>query len=310
MSDPETINSSQENSWFFIRGFYWIAQKAKSIFGWLFLKQEDYGENESGEIIRRSLMNKSWFDKISSTWVEQPFWIKLLVFTGSALLSGLIGLWIGSPILLALSTLFIEIVIHMLFVAHEHHRIEHAKIFAAEAIELNEDLRTSKDLLHEAANTVGYATTEINGHSIRMKDNAEELAKESQAIFEHHDVLTSQVDELIQVTSHLAAQEKEVIQVFEQTVLNVEHLNDATKQTKAHLHRIGDAAAQFTVVVEGIQSSQIAYADAVARFGIFVDNQHICNKPAFEEHSLNFITELTAELDENDRLIAQIQEFK
>ena len=66
-------NIPKDKTWFFSGFFSDSYESLKNVWTWLFPEKESYPENESGEFIRRALAAKSWFDTLSSSWVEQPF---------------------------------------------------------------------------------------------------------------------------------------------------------------------------------------------------------------------------------------------
>jgi len=307
MINPEETQTTTENSWFVIRIAYRIAEMVQRRFSWLFPTQVAYPENESGELMRRALAHKSWFDLLSSKWVEQSFSVKMTVLAGVALFSISVGLWVGIPVLLTLSSLFVFAGAHVLLVAHEHQRIERAKIFAEEAIELNEDLEASKKLLDEAVSAVNYVADELTAQSARMKENANVLEKESQELHEEKELLSIRADEIKTTTIGLIAQEKEVHKVLDQAFEHLQTLDTGLTQTTDHVQGIGDTIVQFSESVQGIQTSQLAYAEAVNRFGIFVAEQKTPVKPRVQRHFDKRTGALEAELYENELLIAQMK---
>lgn len=300
MNLPYTNNLSQNN--ILIRGYLFAVKTMKNIRDWLFPDREQYSENESGELIRRALAHKSWFDEISSRWMELSIWRKAAVVAGVVLGASLIGLFVGAAIVFALSALFLIFGVHVLLMAHENHRVSTAELFATEAIELNKDLEACKQLLDQTVSTVKLVAFELNEHTDSMKENAAQIEKESDAIVEYHDVLAEQVEDLTQTTATLIAKEHETHDALAQTTTSIHHLNQAIEQSKIQVEGIGGAAEGFNEAVKNIQHSQILYAQAAARFGYFSEERSEVPTRKSNRMSLDEIAALTAEL-RDDRVL-------
>jgi len=317
MSHPEETPTPVEAPWFYIRMFNWMAEKTKKGYAWIFPEKILISDNESGEILRRALSSKSWFDKLSSGWVEQPFWVKLLVISVVVLLSIGVGLLAGIPYVLAPIALTLLVIMHVLFVAHEHNRVEKAKILAAEAVAIIKDLEAIKPLLEKGVTVVHQVAEELGAHSAQMKENAEVLEKETEVLTEQSELLSERVDEISEATTSLVVIEKEVHQVLEQTVEHIVTLDAAIVKTTEHVEGVGAAAEQFSEAVEAIQQSQITYSDAITRFGLFVADeiarteqqmQLPPHQPKQDDEAFYRALEATnAELDDDERLMEQMK---
>lgn len=300
MNLPYTNNLSQNN--IFIRKYLFAVRTMKNLRDWLFPDQVQYPENESGELIRRALAHKSWFDEISSSWMGFSIWRKAAVVAGVVLGASLIGLFVGASIVFALSALCFMSGAHVLLVAHENHRVSTAELFATEAIELNKDLEACKQLLDQTVSTVEQVVIELNEHADSMRENAAQIEKESDVIFEYHDVLAEQVEDLTQTTGTLIVKEHEIQDALVQTETSIHDLNQAIEQSKIQVEGIGGAAEGFNEAVKGIQHSQILYAQAAARFGHFSEERREVPTRKSNRMSLEEIVALTAEL-RDDRVL-------
>lgn len=300
MNLPVIDNLLQNN--ILIRGYLFVVKIMKNTRDWLFSQREPYSENESGELIRRALAHKSWFDEISSSWMEFSIWRKAAVVAGVVLGASLIGLFVGAAIVFALSALCFMFGAHVLLVAHENHRVSTAELFAIEAIELNKNLEACKQLLDQTVSTVEQVAIELNEHADSMRENAAQIEKESDVIFEYHDVLAEQVEDLTQTTGTLIATEHETQDALAQTATSMHHLNEAIEQSKIQVEGIGGAAEGFNEAVKGIQHSQIIYAQAAARFGHFSEERREVPTRKSNRMSLDEIAALTGEL-RDDRIL-------
>ena len=98
--------------------------------------------NETGELIRRTLANKSWFDTISSTWVHL-FWKQFLAVAGVTLVAGLVG-FSGASVLFYVLHYFSPLHVMCCLLLHENHRTKSAKTSVAEQLELQKNLEQGK----------------------------------------------------------------------------------------------------------------------------------------------------------------------
>lgn len=307
MSQSEDTKSSSVNPWLFIRIVNWISEIAQVGYSWLFPKQKTFPENESGDIIHRVLANKSWFDKISSGWVEQPFTDKLSIFAGAALLPMLVGLLVGAPMLLTSFSLFILGVVHVSLVAHEHHRIEQATLFSEETIALNKDLKATEKLFKKGVNMGKHLADELSKQSDQIKTNAQALEKKSEEIHEQKEEISILIDEMKEAVTGLVTQEKEVHQVLEHATEKLSALDSAVIQAIEHVDGVGAEAEKLSGTVRELQESNIAFAEAAKRFGIFVEQQKYPVISAISDEDFNSLNELQDELDENNALIQQMK---
>ena len=315
MTQPETQQTdSEESSGKIMRFLNWFYRGIKKGYSWFILEKVSLPEDEAGELMRRTLAQKSWFDKLTSSWVEQPFWVKCTVITGVILIAGVIGLWFSVSLLLMTLVGITALGIHTLFVAHEHQRRQNALMMAQEAIALNQDLGANQELLEEVIVEVDHAADDLVTYSEAMKDNAHLLEEQTEQMKRQNELLAEQAQEVTQATKELVEAEHQAHEHLDLAVDALHELTEAVVETKGVVEGIGVAVSKFNVAVESIESSQMRYAEMVTQFGLFVQEQQ--SKQAKEVTGLHrsisydsFMEGLKAELDENDLLIEQMRTF-
>lgn len=315
MTQPEMQQPDSEISSGKIMSFFnWFYRGLKKGYSWFTLEKASLPEDEAGELMRRTLAQKSWFDTLTSGWVEQPFWIKCAVISGVTIIAGVIGLWFGISLLLMSLVGIAACGIHTLFVAHEHQRRHNAHMMAQEAIALNQDLKANQQVLDEVIVVVDHAADDLVTYSEAMKDNAHLLEEQAKQMKHQKELLAEHTEEVTQATKELVEAEKQAQECLELTVDSLHQLTEVVVETKGHVEGIGSAASKFTVAVDSIESSQQRYAEMVSQFGLFVQKQQTEreNEGLVLQHSTSyypFIDDLNAELDENDLLIEQMRQF-
>lgn len=306
MSHSESNNNLQDQ-WFFIRWFLALGVTLQKGIAWLFPSKMDYPDNEAGELMRRSMEAKSWFDSLSSTWVEQYFWLQSVVVVGAILGMGLIGWFVGAPVIFALAASFTCIVTHVLLVSHVHHRLNSAQLLSKEALFLNEDLEVSKELFAEATCKVEVVVEELHTQSNGMIQQAKVLDEHTRGIEQQNDALMVRVEEVQASTNSLLAVQKETYQELEQVAEHLSTLDNAIKDSTTLVEAVVEGVSTFTSTVREIQSSQNVYSEAVTRFSLFAEEQMAKKIPDINLSSEESYAALKAELDENEVLIAEMK---
>ncbi|MFT4059260.1 MAG: hypothetical protein QM652_06910 [Legionella sp.] len=166
-----TNNKNKEKqSWLMAQFFIWIWDPIKAHCSWLFIKEFEIPENTSGELMRRTLNKKSWFDALCANWVEKTFWFKLKAGATLIIFASLLGILIGAPFLMAFFSAFGSVAAHFLIMAHEHHRYETAKCMAQEAIALNKDLTKLNQRVAEGAAHVEEMAEKLDKEKERVQE--------------------------------------------------------------------------------------------------------------------------------------------
>lgn len=292
----------------FMNFFIWLWSKTKEGIAWFTQSTRDIPPNESGELIRRYLAYKNWYDQISTLWVEQSFWKKGTIILGVSLFSGLIGLVVGVPTLFALSALFISLVVHTLFVANESHRWNGAMLFSAEAIALNKELEASKLLLEKATSSANDAAHELNNQSNKLKEQASQLDLEGKLINQQNIKLITIIDEAKRGTNDLLTQENIAQEKFELMANDLNLCDQAISQSTTKVNALGDTVSQFSDAVVDIQQSQKKLAIAVSNFCFF--NEEALDKTFntnMDTNTSDLIESLRRQNDEDDNFIEEMK---
>ncbi|CAM4457470.1 MAG: hypothetical protein LEGION0403_FIIPPAGN_02330 [Legionella sp.] len=266
MAQPE-FNAKEY--WFFLRFFYWAYSTVSSWCSWLFIEQFQLPDDASGELMRRTLAKKSWFDEICSGWVEKSLWFKLQAVLGISFAAGVVGIFVGASMLLALTALFITVSAHILMVSHEHHRYQAVTLMAKETIELNQALLTEQQSLVENAQIV--------------KDTSEQLTQKKGRIQAHLDRLQQTVAEISEQQSQL--------DVPEEKVLEAEKSLEELKQGSEYIKKA--------------QESQKVDAFYLQNFSVFMEQQRRENSQ--EADSSFNLEELKDELEEGMALMDEMK---
>ncbi len=303
MKPQETDAPSTAGLWSIARFFIWIWSKCQVLASWFYSHQEEYPPDEAGELMRRYMAKKSWFDKITSGWCEQSFWSKITYAAGFILVAGLVGLLAGASFLFVLTAVALTIITHTLFAAHERNRWEGARIFAAESIALNASLKKSEEFFNEVTSDLCSTHTTLKFECDALKEQVVALDVESEVVHQQNEVLITVVDDVEKETSGLLYQEKLIKEEFEAVSQDLDAYHQAIKQSKDKVDNIGAAASQFSGVVLDMQQSQHRFSDAVNNFCFFVSERPVVNTPDLDTDTDDFIASLTREVEENDTFI-------
>ncbi len=268
MAQTKSKPTVQETSWFFMRFFYWLINTAQAIYAWVFPDDINFPDNESGNLMRRMLAEQSLFDTISSSWVKLSFGYKLLAITLMALTGGLIGIALSAPVICALSVLFISVSAHLLFVAHEHHRRNVAKIMAEEATVLNKDLEAQKEFFDEAIKMGHKVTEELKAQVNQLDENTEVFNKEIEVVHEANQKLLVVVETVVEASEQLIEANDHVVKTLDDTATQVDKISKTLDQVTEHL----DGVVALGEALNETKASQSEFSEAVGRFGLFVNS--------------------------------------
>ena len=285
--------------------FMWAWSRCRALAGWFYSNREEYPPDEAGELMRRYMANKSWFDKISSGWNEQSFLLKTGYFALFTFGSGFAGLLIGSSLILAISAALVFIIGHKLLVSHEANRWAGARIFAAESIALNTNLRATEGLFNTATSELDSIHSALRVESDAMHEQVEALDTEIQILQQQDAVLVNVVEGVERETTDLMHQERAATTAFVTISEDLGLYQQAIQSSRVKVEDIGGAAAQFSEVVEAMQGSQSRLSDAVDRICFFGNERRSVPAPNLKIND-DFIAAIMREDEEDDAFIAEL----
>lgn len=291
-----------------------IYTRIKSIINWLFPSFEKLPDNEAGELMRRYLAKKGWFDEISWYWCDLSFINRLIISVGIVLSSGLVGLILGGPTIISVLSAILISLTHTLLVAHEHHRRECALIFGEEALALNEILKESIKFFDSATKEVGDAAKELKTIADDLNENSAVVEKEANKVKEENVAIVQIVEELQAVTTQFISQQEEVMAGFANINAHVKKSDEIFKESLEATDNLGRAAGDFSDTVQEIQNSHQIFTHAVDKFCLFV-NAKIQSKSSHFQAGLDsgsesdaddFLSYLEKENEKDERLLISI----
>lgn len=306
MTGQETEVPSTVIPWGPLRFFMWIWSGCQALAGWFYSNREEYPPDEAGLLMRRYMANKSWFDKISSGWNEQSFLLKAAYISLFTLGSGFAGLLLGSSLILAISAAIISIITHKLLTSHEANRWEGARIFAAESIALNANLRATQGLFNEATSEMHSTYAALRIQRDAMQEQVVALDAESQIVQQQNEVLVTVVQDIERETAVLRHQEKAVTAEFAAISEGLGVYHQEINDSRNKVETIGEAASQFSDVVVAIQGSQTRLSEAVDKICFFASERTRVKTPDLEEANDDFIAALMREVEGNDAFIDEL----
>jgi hypothetical protein len=283
----------------------WAWSGCQALASWFYSNREEYPPDEAGELMRRYMANKSWFDKISSGWNGQSFLLKTVYFALLTIGSGFAGLLVGSSLILAISSTLVYIIAHKLLVSHETNRWEGARIFAAESIVLNTNLRATQGLFNVATSELESTHTALRVESDALQEQVETLEIESQILQHQDEVLVTVVEGVERETTDLMHQERAATTAFVTISEDLGVYQQAIESSRAKVETIGEAAARFSEVVIAMQGSQSRLSEVADRICFFANERSRVQTPTIESND-DFIAALMREAEENDAFIAEL----
>ena len=309
MSQPESNNIGINDAWSLMKILYAIKQMFQTVAGWFSSPSaENFPQDESGELMRRYMARQSWFDKISYDWTNRSFFQKATFIIGLTLFSGLVGLFLGAPTIIALSVGFIALTLHSLLVSHEQERQASAKIFAAEAVALNTDLRESKKVFNEKSVELGNHAQELQKINETANNQLSLLKSENQKIIQQNSELISQTESLQTKAAELTEQHTAVEVKFKEMSTHLENCSQEVVRTTATVATIGNTVSDFSEAAKDIRQSQTVFSQAANSFCLFVAEQPrqkivvACE----EDSSDDFLNHLLQQNEEDDALLESL----
>jgi methyl-accepting chemotaxis protein len=309
MPHPTTNTANTPNPGYLSRLATRIRTYLGRFFSWLSLGKMEYPPDEAGELMRRYMAKKSWFDTISGWWCERSFFTKTVIITGLTLVAAGIGFLIGAVLGLTLSTAILSFIAHKLLMSHEHHRREKGKIIVAEAVALTVELKASQDFFKKATIDVRAAAEELQASSKEMKEQAHRITVETEAVHQANEGLLPLVDEIKTGTATLLEHEAEATAHLETMAGDLRGTALAISHTTERVEAVTIAAEGFSTTVLGMQQSERVFSEAVSRFRLFVATgaKAAPLDPNVIAEEDEFLALLKRQNDEDEALIAQMR---
>lgn len=259
---------------------------------------ELYHPSEAGEVMRRQMAQKSWFDKITSWWVGRPYFVKIVSLAGLALVPGVLG----APLLLSLSIIVFSIVIDRLFIFHEENRVRSAHISTQEAATLVTNLTAQQRLLRTTVKNLVCDAEVLQGQREVMSGHVIALANDRQSIQDHNGVLANIVTEVISTNDVFLQQEKTITQNLDAVSECLENYHETITSFERAVDSENVALSKLPTTIQALQESQKIFSEAASRFTLFVSEQPVVSLKYADQA---FLSKLEAELDENEKLIRE-----
>lgn len=306
MSQPAR-QSDSKNAWSFSKFFYTLWFNLKELLNWFSPHHEHFPSDESGELMRRYMMQQSWFDRMSSNWFKQPFLNKVAYWFGVTLAAGLFGVILGSPIFLACTTGFLSLMVHHFFIKHEKNRWQRAKIFAEESIDLNKTLQNNKELFVDAANELSQATQELKEQTEIIQTQAVVLDTESKKIREQDEILVSVIDEVAHKERELIEQQNLASSSFKQMSKHLVEYKKVVLASSEAVHQWENTSSELLETSKELQHSHDKFSNAVNNFCFFVNARSQDNTlSSSEDEDNDFLKHLLKQNKEDDQLLESL----
>jgi hypothetical protein len=305
---PEDIDFSStadQNPVASVGFFVWIWSKFQALAAWFYPNTEEYPPDEAGLLMQRHMEQKSWFDKISSSWNEQSFLLKLTYASLFILASSFVGILMGASLTLTLSAAILSILTHKLLVSHEQNRWAAARIFAAETIALNTDLHATEVFFNEATHAMSTTHEALRTEVGTMKAQVERLEPEIPLLQQQREALAYVVDKAENATTNLLHQEKSVYKEFAAISEDLDIYHKKITHSKEVVATLGEVASQFSGVVTAMQGSQLKFAEAVDTICFFA-NERSRSETTEIENNNDFIAELMRQVAINEAFIEKL----
>lgn len=272
MSKSNNTTNSKTLSIFIILGQRMLSL-ASSIFNFITAPPDkNIPDTEAGEVMRRYLGHKSWFDDLSSSWVEMPFYLKAVYIASAISISAVIGVFTGSSMLLAFSALVLTFAANLLLVAHEKQRIEGATSFAEEQLELTRILNESQEKLDEATKILSEAVNRVEKKETAVDSEIKSIELGQRRLEKVTEKLSVKVNDVESQTSQLICQQKYVKEKIEEWGEEIKKGTKATVNVTEKVQAVDASVSQFSGTVDDMENSQKEFSKAVSEFSIFVKN--------------------------------------
>ncbi len=283
-----------------------------SIYDWLFPDFESFPDNEAGELMRRYMARKSWFDAISSSWCEQGFFNKLFYSIITVLIGGVIGVVLGAPTIFSILAAVLICVAHTFLIAHEKNRRAGAKIFAEESLALSEILEESTNFFKSATTDVNHASQELKILAKDLKEHSVTVNIEAEKVKEEGAVLANVVGVIQTETDRLILQQAQVGSSFEKIAAHIDMCDKGIVEAIETANSVGQVVTGFSDAVRGIEHTHNKFSHAVDTFCLFVDERahpkNSSSKSAIDtDHEADeFLNHLLQQNEEDDRLLISL----
>lgn len=307
---PATLSESSSSSWFFIGWYHALTQSINASWNWLFPGVHDVAEPAVRELIRRHLSQKSWFDTMTSSWVELPFWHQVLSVAAVVLVGGLLGLIAHAPLICALGALSVFMISHVLCVAHEHSRWNRAVLVATEATALCHDLEACKTALNKSTIAVNNAAEELKKQSAVLIERNQTINQYSADLEQQNTKITGLTEALAKSTATLMASQGQVAQEFDKAGTQAKALQNSMKESTVQVEAITATTTQLAETVGDLKKTEALYSDAVSRFSLFAESTQ--KRAAARNESVSHsslspeqLAAMDVQLEAAERLMAQ-----
>lgn len=301
-------NMVSQNSVVSIGFWAWTWSKLQSLVGWFYPNNEEYPTDEAGSLIRRHMEQKSWFDKISSSWNEKSFLLKITYVSLFILASSFLGTLIGASLTFTISAVLLSIFTHKLLVSHEQNRWSAARIFAAETMALNRDLRATQAVFDTAIDATNTIHEELTIEVDTMREQGERLDPAIELLQRDSEVLAFAVDDAENETRSLLRQQKVVFEEFVTISEDLDVYHKEINHSKEIVGTFVEAASQFSGVVTAMHESQVKFSAAVDTICFFAkERSRTANLELETENNDEFIAALMRQVAINDAIIDRLE---
>jgi methyl-accepting chemotaxis protein len=283
-----------------------------SIYDWFSPDFETFPDNEAGDLMRRYMARKSWFDEISSNWCERGFFNKLFYSLSTVLIGSLIGVIFGAPTIIAISVAVLICFAHTFLIAHEKNRRAGAKIFAEESLGLSEILQDSTNFFKTATNEVSNASQELKALAKDVKEHSIDVGIEAEKLKGESADLSGAVVEIQAETSQLVLRQGQISSSFEKIADHIDMCDKSIVRAMEVSNNVRLAAVSFSEAVQTLEHTHNKFSHAVDTFCLFVNDQAqpktLSSKSAMapDHEADEFLNHLLQQNEEDDRLLVAI----
>ena len=280
MSKSRTIGSEGGRKWTLRPFFRWARSKVRAFISLFSEEVGNYPQDESGKLMERIMARQSWFDSLSSQWVQQRFLSKIGYISGITLLAGVVGLGVGAALLFSLSAIFISILSHTLLISHEKHRRQSANIFAEESEELNKSLTRSQGAMEGIRAEMYSISDALKRHSEGQAAQIVALDFETKKVQQSSEELSLLMGNG-QVSARLLLEKESALHSeMDATSRHLTQYIDRLAQSIAVVSEIAETTAQFSEVMRDIQCSKEKFGQATNSFALFAGGFGLVAHPA------------------------------
>lgn len=249
----KTISSYYSRTWQGVRqSMSWLWAIPNALyqgFAWFSSKRIDWPDTEEGRLMRDAVRPNSWFDKSTTLWVESPFWIKVGALTLFSVMGGLLGLFVGAPVLASLTTFILGVFVHGALGAHHHHRVEHVQRLMKESIAVRKEVKET------VLATQRQVIAQMEAHKKGVAEHVAALAQEANSVHEATTHLVAQVDEVDKTNKELHAVHTQLHTTVDELHEDAKVFAVITEEVKAHHEGVHHAVDAFKISVDEVEES-------------------------------------------------------